>query len=167
MKKKLTIIAVIILAAAVLVLTHLPKDIAQTMTVATAEGETAEVVFDLRYYPNLILPSVVRGTVTFNGVEYTDEYTMLDSLPGQMDKSQVWSNWAFVRSDCTDFMAMQINRLVLFDFELEKEFSKLICSITDESKPNDTGSHTGVNYWGPAQNAEEAKAIADSMGYNP
>ena len=166
-KKTLIIIAAIVIVVAVLILTHLPKDIEQTMTVATAEGETAEVVFDLRYYPNLFLPSIVRGTVTFDGVEYTDEYTMLDSLPGQIDKSLVRSNWRFVRSDCTDFMAMQINSLLVFDFELDKEFFKICCSITDESKPNGTGGHSGVNYWGPAQNAEEAKEIAESMGYKP
>jgi len=166
-KKTLIIIAAIVIVVAVLILTHLPKDIEQTMTVATAEGETAEVVFNLRYYPNLILPSIVRGTVTFDGVEYTDRYTMWDSLPGQVENPLFQSIWDFVRSDCTDFMAMQINKLVVFDFELDKEFSKVLCSILDESKPNGTGGHSGVNYWGPAKNAEEAKEIAESMGYNP
>jgi len=166
-KKTLIMIASIVVVVAVLILTHLPKDIEQTMTVSTGDGKTAEVAFDLRYYPNLFLPSIVRGTVTFDGVEYTDEYTMLDGLPGQIDKSLFRSNWTFVRSDCTDFMAMQINKLVVFGFELDKEFSKVLCSVMDESKPNGTGGHSGVNYWGPAQNAEEAKEIAESMGYNP
>lgn len=166
MKKKLIIIAsIVIVVAAVLILTHLPKDIEQTMTVSTADGTTAEVVFDLRYYPNLILPSIVRGTVTFDGVEYTDKYTMLDSLPGQIENHLFKFNWDFVRSDCTDFMAMQINTLKVFDFELDKEFSKVICSVMDESKPNGTGGHSGVNYWGPAQNAEEAKKVAESLGF--
>ena len=81
----MTAIALAAVIVIVLFLTHLPQRIESTMTVSTSTGTTAEVKFDLRYYPNFILPSYVKGTVFVAGVEYTDEYTMLEKFPGVSD----------------------------------------------------------------------------------
>ncbi len=94
------------------------------MTVSTSTGETAEVDIDILYFSNFILPSYVKGTLTVDGVEYTDEYTKLKEFPYVSD-----------------------NRL-----------------YSDESNQID-GTIEGISFWGPAQNAEEAKEIMEFFGY--
>ena len=118
------IVALAVVIVTALFLAHMPERIEGTMTVSTSTGETAEVDIDILYFSNFILPSYVKGTLTVDGVEYTDEYTKLKEFPYVSD-----------------------NRL-----------------YSDESNQID-GTIEGISFWGPAQNAEEAKEIMEFFGY--
>lgn len=177
MKKKNAVIVVMITAVvvAIFILTHIPEHIKETMTVATSTGETAEVDVDILYFSNLILPSYVKGTLSVDGVEYADEYTMLKKFPGVTDNRLFPSDWwkiegsvpcnmTFVRSDCTDLISAQLNRINVLDVVLNKGICEIHYMYLDESNQIDTHI-AGISFWGPAQNAGEAKQIAEFFGY--
>lgn len=173
--KKAIIIALAVVVAAALFLTHMPERIKGSMTVSTSTGETAEVDIDILYYSNLILPSYVKGTLLVDGITYTDEYTMLKKFPSVTNNRLFPSDWwktketipynmTFVRSDCIDPISAQLNRIIVFDIVLHEGVSEIHYMYTDES--NQIGTEIkGISFWGPAQNAEEAKQIAKYFGY--
>ena len=175
-KKQKAIITVLVIAIVVaFILTHVPKHIKETMTVATHNGETSMLDVDILYFPNLIFPSYVKGTLSFDGVAYTDEYTFLQSIPSVTDNRLFPSDWwktkgsvpynmIFIRTDCTDVISAQINRINVLDVVLNKGIDKIHLMYTDESNQID-GSIKGISFWGPSTNAEEAKQIAELFGY--
>lgn len=174
-KHRIIIFALAAVVVAALFLAHIPEHIKGTMTVATGTGETAEVDVDILYYSNLILPSYVKGSLSFDGVEYTDEYTMLKKFPYVTDnrlfpsdwwktKGSVPCNMTFVRSDCTDVISAQLNRIIVLDVVLNKGICEIHYMYLDESDQIGTNI-AGISFWGPAQNAEEAKQIAEFFGY--
>ncbi|MBE5868160.1 MAG: hypothetical protein E7293_04260 [Lachnospiraceae bacterium] len=125
-KKAIIIISLIIVVVAIFLLTHIPKRIQCTMTVANAAGETAVLDVDLLYYSNLIFPSYVKGTLSVDGVAYIDEYTMYKTHPYLPDHRLFPSDWwkykgslpentTFIRSDCTDFSSAGTNRVYVLD----------------------------------------------------
>jgi len=178
MTKKIKTISIIVLAAiivAVVLFTYVPKQIKDTFTVCTVTGETAELDIIIQYYSSLILPSYVKGTIAFNGVVYTDQYTALKEYKNvsnnQLFPSDWWKrnsstpyNTTFVRSDCTDAISASLNRIDIWNIIFDEGVSKILCTYTDEANKIDE-SIRGISYWGPAQNAEEAKQIAESLGY--
>lgn len=176
MKKKIVMIALAVVILAALVLTHIPKRIESTLTVCTGAGETAEIDFDILYYPNLILPSYVKGMLSFDGVTYIDAYTKHKEFPNlsgnRLFSNDWWKttsslphNMTFVRSDCTDIISTAINRIDVLDIVFNKgEIVKIHCMYADESNQIGT-TISGISYWGPAENAEEAEKIAQSFGY--
>lgn len=158
-----------------LLLVHMPERIEKTITVSTGAGETAEVAIDILYFPNIILPSYVKGTLTVDGIGYTDQYTKLKEFPSVSDNrlfpSEWWEtqesvpcNMTFLRSDCTDVNSALLNRIDVLEIVLKKDVCEIHYIYTDESNQTDENIE-GISFWGPAQNAEEAKQIAESFGY--
>lgn len=74
MKKRIRIAAVAVLlllfAGCVAYLWPVGKQLRVTM--CTAKGETAEVVIDVRFRRSLIYPTVMEGTITFDGRDYRE-----------------------------------------------------------------------------------------------
>lgn len=174
-KGKIIIIAFAVIVVTALFLTHMPERIKGTMTVSTITGETAELDVDVLYFSNLILPSYVKGTLSVDGIEYTDQYTMLKKFPSVSDnrlfpsdwwktKESVPCNMTFLRSDCTDVISAQQNRINVLDVVLNNGVCEIHYMYTDESNQIDSETK-GISFWGPAQNAEEAKRIAEFFGY--
>lgn len=178
MKKKgiLIVLAISILIVGTMSLALIPEQITGTMTVATGTGETATVDFDLLYYSNFILPSYVKGTLNVDGVDYIDQYSMYDKFPSIKDNELIPSDWwntnssvpynmTFIRSDCSDIISAQINRINVLDIVLDKGICAIHFMYSDESNAVN-GSVSGLSFWGPAQNAEEAAQIAEFFGYH-
>ena len=177
MKKKKIIIVIVFafVIVAALSLIHIPTRIQDSITVSTYTGETAKFEIDIQYYKSLILPSYIKGTITVDGVVYTDKYTISKGFRGLSDNRLFPSDWwkrkgsgpyntTFVRSDCTDIISATHNRIEFFNIVLNKGVSKIHYAYLDDS--NMVDSHIeGIMFCGPAQNAEEAKQIAESFGY--
>lgn len=175
MKKKLIIVALVAIALLTLVLTHMPKRFQATVTACTGSGETADFVFDIQYFPNLIWPAYVKGTVTMDGVEYIDEYTARKEFHGKFDNRLFPSDWwkskstfpynmTFVRSDCTDVISASLNKITVLDAGMDQDICKILLAYTDKNNRNENVI-PGVNYWAPAKTAEEAKEISEFLGY--
>ena len=174
-RKWIIILAFAVIVVAVLSLIHIPTQIQDSITVSTYAGETATFDIDIQYYKSLILPSYVKGTVTVDGVAYTDKYTMYEQFQGVSDNRPFPSDWwktkssgpynmTFVRSDSTDIISASYNRIDIGDIVFNNGISKIHYAYLDES--NMVDSHIeGIFFCGPAQNAEEAKQIAESFGY--
>lgn len=177
MKNKKAIITILVIAiVAAIFLTHIPKHIKETMTVATHNGETAILDVDILYFPNLILPSYVKGSLSFDGVAYTDKYTFFKNIPSVTDNRLFPSDWwktkgsvpynmIFLRTDCTDVVSAQINRINVLDVVLDNGIGEIHLMYTDENNQVD-GVIKGISFWGPSKNAEEAKQIAARFGYS-
>ena len=118
----------------------------------------------------------MKGTLFVDGTEYSDKYTILKTFPGVSDnhllppdwwksKGSVPYNMTFLRTDCTDVISAGLNNINILDVEIQKKtVSKIHYIYTDESNQVESIIE-GVSFWGPAQNANEAKCIADSFGY--
>lgn len=177
MKKRKIIItvALAVIIVTTLVLVQIPERIEETITVSTVTGETAEVNVDITCYSSLLLPSYVKGTLSVDGIQYTDRYTKLKEFPAVSDNRLFPSDWlerkgtiphntTFLKSDCTDVMAALLNKIIILDIVLDDGVCKIHYAYLDESNKVGTGIK-GISFWGPAQNAEDAKQIAESFGY--
>ncbi len=176
LKKSVIILVITAIAVTTLLFALMPERIEDTITVATSTGETAVVTVDILYFSNLFLPSYVKGSLSVDGVEYIDQYTMLEKFPGVKDNRLLPAGWwksinsipynmTFLKSDCTDGISAQLNRLVVLDVVLNKGICKIHYMQTDENNITDTVIE-GVSFWGPAQNGEEARKIAKDFGYH-
>lgn len=145
------------------------------MMVSADNGETAEIDIDILYFSNLIFPSYVKGTLTVDGIEYIDQYTKLKEFSYVSDNRLFPSDWweakgslpynmTFLKSDCTDVISARLNQIDVLDIVLDKGVCKIHYMYTDEKNQIDTEIN-GISFWGPAHNAEEAKQIAESFGY--
>ena len=168
-KKTIIIISLIVVVVAIFLLTHIPKRIQCTMTVANGAGETAVLDVDFLYYSNLILPSYVKGTLSVDGVEYIDYSTRFDKsglFSSGWWKSRSSLPYSFVLSNCNDKIKAFRNRVMVFDIKLnEDDIGAIHYIYMGDSNEVVDGKRKGISFWGPAQNAEEAKQIAESFGY--
>lgn len=184
MKKRGTIILAVAVAVvtAVVLLALAPKHMTGSFTCSTADGETAEVAYDVQYYARRILPSFAKGTVTFNGVSYTDSYTKLKDFPHVSDNRLFPSGWwktnssspyntTFLKSDCDDFITAMSNAIILFDYDCSDGVCRFCLAYMDDSNAqtedgDSSGASdiSGIIFYGPAQNAEEARQVAASLG---
>ncbi len=177
MKRRIIIIvilAVLLLAAALLM--YIPKKIECSMTAATAAGETAKVDVNIRLYSSILLPSFAKGTITVDGVEYTDKYTKLNEFSHVSDNRLFPADWwknqtsvpynlTFLKSDGKEFNAVILNYINIFDVEFDDGISKIHYMYSDVK--NQVGSNiTGVSHFGPAENARQAEEIAAYFGYD-
>lgn len=167
--------AVAFIVVVVFIFLQIPEHIDTVMTVSTDTGETAEIDIDILYFSNLVLPSYVKGTISVDGIEYTDQYTKLKEFSAVSDnrlfpsgwwksKESVPYNMTFVKSDCTDVGSVSLNRIDVLDVVFNNGICEIHYMYTDESNQIDT-EIKGISFWGPAQNAEDAKQIADFFGY--
>ncbi len=173
MKKwRVILILVLVLSAALMILSHIPRHLECTLTVATAEGKTAELEMDIRYYSNLILPDYVKGTVQLDGVTYTDLYTRRETLPGassnQLLPTEWWRydvcNMSFVREDITDLEGTFTNRIDFMGMDCGSGLDK--CCFIYWGEENQTDGHTtGELYFGPAESEAQARELAVYYGY--
>lgn len=174
MKKTIIITLVVVVVTAFLFM-YIPERIQCTLTVSTGNGETAEADIDILYFSRLILPSYVKGTISIDGIEYVDRYTMLKKFPSVSDNRLFPSDWwetkqsvpynmIFLKSDCTDVNSALLNSISVLDIVLNKGECKIHFMYADAGNQNGTKIE-GISFWGPAKNGEEAKQIAESFGY--
>jgi len=171
--KAIIIIALIVIVAAILPFIHIPKRIQCTIPVANGAGETALLDVDIRHYSSLVLPSYVKGTVSVDEVEYVDYATRFKH---QSDSGLFPSDWwnyrdalhntTFLLSDWNDSIKSFQNSVNIIDMVLNGDDIHAIHYLyMDDSIEAVDGMKSSISFWGPAQNSEEAKQIAESFGY--
>ena len=185
--KKARIVAIVLICALVLglLIYHLPQRRQVSMPVCNAAGEVSTLEIDVNYYRRLFSTPWVEGTVTFDGVVYQDYYA--DLKAGNVEEygsnSSFWgwdfcfspdenvlpSNMDFIKisADQTglSWLHNSVNRINFFDLIGSDTFEKVYIIYSDESMTDASGHTSGVSYCGPAASVEEARQIAEEMGY--
>ena len=143
------------------------------MTVCSLDGEVETVQFDLTYYRILFAPTQVSGTVTFKGIEHKDFFAHRGHAPerGFFGERSFW----------VDLKEKFSGRIVYPYFSQNSPFSEVDRGsviflpnyggngemfpeqvMFSWSPPDDTDSPS-VIFFGPADSAEEARAIQDAF----
>lgn len=160
MKKRIRIaaVAVLLLLVAGCVAYLWPVEKQLRVTMCTAQGETAEVVIDVRFKKSLIYPTVMEGTITFDGRDYQEFGAERGSfLKGIRDKVEYGGNppqpCAFVvqSNDFAERMSSMIF-VVSPDKRIRNVFDAFSLVVSRNGEPS-------VEYYGPAESAEEAERI--------
>ncbi len=153
--KKIVIAVLLFLLGACLVY-HFPVKKKLRVTVCTVEGETAEALFEVWFQRSLIYPTVMNGKVTFGGREYEKIPEVWGSVFGKI----CWKmkNWGEVRSSSFQLKSNDFNeragnqiRFNSPDRGIGKQFKAFSFTVIKDS--------TIVEYYGPAETAEEAEKI--------
>ncbi len=153
--KKIVIAVLLFLLGACLVY-HFPVKKKLRVTVCTVEGETAEAVFDVWYQRILIYPTVMNGTITFDGREYKKVPVGWGSVSERIRRKL--DNWRAVDEG---LFCLKSNDIIeragnLIDFHssgkgIGKQFKAFSFIVIKDSAL--------VEYYGPAETAEEAEKI--------
>ena len=143
------------------------------MTVCSLDGEVETVQFDLTYYRILFAPTQVSGTVTFKGIEHKDFFAHRGHAPerGFFGEQSFWE----------DLKEKFSGRIVYPYFSQNSPFSEdgwgSVIFLPNYggngevfpeqvmfswSPPDDTDSPS-VIFFGPADSAEDARAIQDAF----
>ena len=138
MKKymKYSIGAILLLAFIALIWYHIPVKTQKTVMACTADGETAEVTFDLSYERHILGEPRCKGNITVDGVIYED----MGGITG------------FTKEGST-FDTMHDNWVVISSLDNRYRVFCLRVIIGDETK----------TYYGEAQNAEEAGKVINKF----
>ena len=172
-KRRILVIILVCLLLLSVILLYIPKCAQATLWCSSLDGDAVQVEIDLTYHWRLFTTPFAKGTVTWDGVAYTDEASMLKAFPGTLlnDESPrenirpnkpnfVYNNTTFYKATVTDLIEATFNRVDLMDCSDWLRFEKIHFMYLDESMMDDD-SVSGVSYYGPAKTAEEAKALAD------
>lgn len=160
MKKRIRIVAVgvllLLFAGCAVYLRPIGKQLRVTM--CTAEGETAEAVIDVRFRRSLIYPTVMEGTITFDGRDYQEFGEDRGSfLKGIREKAEYGGRppqpCAFVVQS-NDYAERTSSMIFVFssDKRIRNMFDAFSFVVSRNGEPS-------VEYYGPAETAEEAERI--------
>lgn len=164
-----TIISTVILCTLLigLIIYHFPQRRRVSMPVCSADGETAQLEIDVKYYRRLFSIPWVKGTVTFNGVTYRDNATHFGR---QQDGASFWdwvwyfgdpnsiipANTYFVKEEYDPSKIFQ-DQILLADIGNENTFDAIVCFYIQYDNSQDT------KFYGPASTVEEAKQLAEDQ----
>lgn len=128
------------------------------VTMCTAEGETAEAVIDVCFRRSLIYPTVMEGTITFDGRDYQEFGEDRGSfLEGIRKKAEYGGNppqpCAFVVQS-NDFAERMSSMIFVLspDKRIRNIFDAFSFVVSRNGEPS-------AEYYGPAETAEEAGRI--------
>lgn len=163
-----TIVSTVILCALLisLIVYHLPQRRQTAMPVCSAAGEVSYLQIDVKYYRRLFSTPWVEGTVTFDGVVYYDinsdwdvySYWDWDWYLGDTDNAQP-SNIIF-RTENNDLINILEQQIVFLDTGNRNMFETVIFYCYEE------GTDYATHYYGPAQSVEEARQVAEDLGWH-
>jgi hypothetical protein len=143
------------------------------MTVCSIDGEVETVQFDLTYYRTLFAPTQVCGTVTFKGIEHKDFFAHHGHAPerGFLGEQSFW----------VDLKEKLSGTIVFPHFSQNLPFSEdgwgasiflpnyggngeaFPEQVMFSWSPSDDAGSPNVIFFGPADSAEEARAINDAF----
>ena len=169
-----TIICTVILCTLLvsLIIYHLPQRQQTSMPVCNAAGDVSYLQIDVNYYRRLFSTPWVEGTVTFDGVIYYDSRTLWGPADAGEDRSYWDWDWFFSDSatalpgnlhfyikDNDAIKAFQ-NYIYFFNIGHQNAFDYVtfIYGTDDTNQP--------VKYYGPAQSVEEARQVAEDLGWH-
>ena len=144
-----------------------PRSIQTSTWACDVDGNAVQVEIDIKLYRRLFSASYVEGSIFLAGEEYVDTNTLLESFSRIQDETKpsaigsVPDNMSFCKKTALNepdsnqkFAAAMSNRVFFLNVSGDDLFEKFYFIYMDESLPE------GVNYYGPAKTAEEAKEIA-------
>ena len=172
-KRRIFVIIFVCLLLLIAILLYIPKRAQATLWCCSLDGNAVQVEINLTYHWRLFTTPFAKGTVTWGGVAYTDEDSMLKTFPGAelADSSPrenirphapdfFYDNTTFYKTTVNDIIEATINRVYLLDCIDWRSFEKVHFMYMDESMMVD-GGVSGVSYYGPAKTAEEAQVLAE------
>lgn len=134
-----------------------PKHIHAEYTVCSAEGETKEVILDVRVHKKwfakgkLLAVWKLTGKIIFDGTEYVDPYGVYNK------NGTVWAEGGSIQFVVPTSDLMELRQRI--DLNMKNEDLETICLNVDD------GSRR-VFYFGPADTVEKQKEIMDDMVNN-
>lgn len=145
------------------------------MTVCTLDGKTAEIEIDVSFYRHLLKKNSIKGTLTWDEVEYVDEFTkwgkdpysddesLLDAFLSTVDilrhkGSEGLPRMAFLNADLP-LMESFLHQVIIFNVDGGYNLEQLCIMYQGEEDLNGDESIPGIAYYGPAGNQEEAQKI--------
>ena len=92
MRKKVKFILLAVLAVCLigLVIYHLPIHVEKTVNMTNSDGQIVELKADVAFHRSLIRPTVLKGTIVFDGKKYCDWDTFVDRFGPQYRSSNTW-----------------------------------------------------------------------------
>lgn len=170
MKYRRIIYILICLVLFGLVVYHLPQTRQLSLPVSTAEGDSAEIEVNVKYYRRLFSRPWIEGTIIFDGVTYCDSKTVL----GSRQKTGYWDwQWFWGDSDSSipantllykegeiDTLRMNDNCLRILFAGHDNTFNEIGFMYVSEEVPE------GICYYGPAQTAEEVEQLRIDWGWS-
>lgn len=155
-----------------LVLYHLPQHRQVSMPVCNVTGETVLIEIDVNYYRRLFSKPWIEGTVTFDGEIYQDSRTLWGAVNAGEDRSYWDWDWDFkipsnrlpgnlqFHKDSNDRLKAFYDCLRFYNIGSKHDFSYVIFTYSNHEL-NDV-----VKYYGPAEDIEDARRVAESLGWS-
>ena len=168
-----TVVTVVVVSVLLvsLILYHLPQRRQVSMPVCNTNGEVSYLEIDVNYYRRLFSSPWVEGTVTLNGNVYYDSRSLWG--PADQGEDRSYWDWAWYFGDPDQALARNLqfhikdndpmmafqNYIRFLDAGYENSFNEIyfMYGTDDTNKPS--------YYCGPAQNIEEARQVAESLGW--
>ena len=155
-----------------LIIYHLPQRKQVSMPVCSTAGEVSYLEIDVNYYRRLFSRPWVEGTVTFDGVVYQDSRSLWGPV-NQGEERSYWDwDWYFGDSDSVhpgnlsfhkddnDRIKAFYDCIQFFDLGDQNSFEYVVFNYS-QYKANDV-----VKYFGPANSLEEARQLAEELGWH-
>lgn len=130
-----------------------PKHIQKNVVCCDLTGNTIQVELDLKYCRRLFSGPYLKGSVFVDGVEYVDAKAAHQTIK---NADYSLSQWTFYKPS-TDYLSLLYNTVVLDDLDSVALFDEVLVL---RSEGDGQESTRGTAYYGPAQTAEEAQALA-------
>lgn len=125
-----------------------PYDIEKIYTASTVEGETIELVLELKVYRKLLSPSQVEGRIHIDGVTYSNlRVKVVDTNSSFLDRfqSKLLGEMVYPTFFNRDGGTLNLISISWADPQFEKVFFFL--------------PHNSNGFFAPAQNAKEAEQL--------
>ncbi len=151
-----------------------PIHIKKEMNVCNLDSETAEIEIDIYFYRHLFKENAVRGTIKWDGIKYIDKYSKWGKDPDSDDNSFLDSlfltiskllhkhnenlpEMTFLNAELP-LIESTLNSIMIIDsfggYKLERVDIMYLNGVVDGN-----GNVPGIEYFGPANNQEEAQKI--------
>lgn len=135
----------------------------KSATVSTLEGKQADVVIDVYWQRYFFNPTELKGSITFNEIEYVSMTSLYEVGTGEHFFERLLNKWRNERRTPTfvipekDFLE-QYNDIVNV-FYINDEFEIIYLAHHSE---NIHDEHADV-YYGPAETTEEAQIVLNQI----
>lgn len=151
-----------------------PISVNKEMTVCNLDGKTAEIRIEVSFYRHFFKENSIRGTLTWDGNEYLDEYSKWGKDPYSDDDSlqdavfSAVSTLLHKNNENLPKMTFLNAELPLIESTLHPVMIidarggynlEMLDILYHDSILDEDGNVTGIEYFGPANNQEEAQKI--------
>lgn len=158
MKKRIIIVLSVVLACILIgvIIYCLPVRVEKTFNMVSDDGTVIELKADVTFQRSLFRPTVLKGTITLDGVQYCDWESFTGRLPGYTSNYSWWDalrdKWSgigvqatFAREDASDIIEATSHRIILFNVGPGCSLDHIELMLLD-GNPDESGHVVGVHY---------------------